>query len=40
MKKIILRNREEYKWNGRTYDSIASEENDEEITEEEFTRGF
>lgn len=20
MKKIILRNREEYKWNGRTYD--------------------
>lgn len=38
MKKIILRNREEYKWDGRTYDSIASEENDEEITEEEFKK--
>lgn len=38
MKKIILRNREEYKWNGRTYDPIASEENDEEITEEEFKK--
>lgn len=34
MKKIILRNREEFKWDGRTYDFIASEENDEEITKE------
>ena len=38
MKKIILRNREEYKWNGRTYDFTASEENDEEITKEEFEK--
>lgn len=38
MKKIIVRNREEYKWNGRTYDFIASEENDEEITKEEFKK--
>lgn len=38
MKKVIVRNREEYKWNGRTYDSIASEENDEEITKEEFEK--
>lgn len=29
MKKIIVRNREEYKWDGRTYDFIASEENDD-----------
>ncbi len=38
MKKIIVRNREEYKWNGMAYDFIASEENDEEITEEEFKK--
>lgn len=38
MKKIIVRNREEYKWNGRTYDFIASEENDEEIAKEEFKK--
>lgn len=38
MKKIIVRNREEYKWDGRTYDFIASEENDEEITKEEFEK--
>ena len=38
MKKIIVRNREEQKWNGRTYDFIASEENDEEITKEEFEK--
>lgn len=38
MKKIIVRNREEYKWGGRTYDFIASEENDEEITKEEFEK--
>ena len=38
MKKIIVRAREEYKWNGRTYESIASEENDEEIIKEEFEK--
>lgn len=38
MKKIIFRNREEFKWSGRTYDFIASEENDEEITKEEFEK--
>ncbi len=38
MKKIIFKNREEFKWNGRTYDFIASEENDEEITKEEFEK--
>lgn len=38
MKKIIVRDRDEYKWNGRTYDFIASEENDEEITKEEFKK--
>ena len=38
MKKIIVRNREEYKWNGRTYDFIASEENNEVITKKEFIK--
>lgn len=38
MKKIIFRNREGFKWDGRTYDFIASEENDEEITKEEFKK--
>jgi hypothetical protein len=38
MKKIIFKNREEFKWDGRTYDFIASEENDEEITKEEFEK--
>ena len=38
MKKVIFKNREEFKWNGRTYDFIASEENDEEITKEEFQK--
>lgn len=38
MKKIILRNREKYKWNGRTYDFIASEENNEVITKKEFKK--
>lgn len=38
MKKIIVRNREQYKWGGMTYDFIASEENDEEITKEEFEK--
>lgn len=38
MKKIILRNREEYKWGGRTYDFIASEENNEPITKKEFKK--
>lgn len=38
MKKIIVRNRAEYKWNGITYDFIASQENDEEITKEEFEK--
>lgn len=38
MKKIIFRNREEFKWNGRTYDFIASEENNEVITKEEFEK--
>lgn len=38
MKKIIVRNREEYKWNGRTYDFIASEENNEPITKKEFKK--
>lgn len=38
MKKIIFRNREEFKWNGRTYDFIASEENNEPITKKEFKK--
>ena len=38
MKKIIFRNRDEFKWNGRTYDFIASEENGEEIVEEKFKK--
>lgn len=38
MKKIILRNREEFKWDGRTYDFIASEENNEPITKKEFKK--
>ena len=38
MKKIIVRDREEYKWNGRTYDFIASEENNEVITKKEFKK--
>lgn len=38
MKKIIVKNREEYKWKGGTYDFIASEENNEEITKEEFEK--
>lgn len=38
MKKIIFRNREEYKWDGRTYDFIASEENNEVITKKEFKK--
>ena len=38
MKKIIFKNREEFKWNGRTYDFIASEENAEKITKEEFKK--
>lgn len=38
MKKIIVRNREEYKWDGRTYDFIASEENNEVITKKEFKK--
>lgn len=38
MKKIILKNREKYKWTGRSYDFISSEENDEEIMEEEFKK--
>lgn len=38
MKKIIARNREEYKWDGRTYDFIASEENNEPITKKEFKK--
>ena len=38
MKKIIFRNREEFKWDGRTYDFIASEENNEPITKKEFKK--
>lgn len=38
MKKIILRNREEFKWDGKTYDFVAAEENDEAITKEEFEK--
>lgn len=38
MKKIIFKNREEFKWNGRTYDFIASEENNEVITKKEFKK--
>lgn len=38
MKKIIVRNREKYKWDGRTYDFIASEENNEVITKKEFKK--
>lgn len=38
MKKIIVRNREEFKWDGRTYDFIASEENNEVITKKEFKK--
>ena len=38
MKKVIFKNREEFKWDGRTYDFIASEEDDEEITKEEFEK--
>ena len=38
MKKVIFKNREEYKWGGRTYDLIASEENNEPITKKEFKK--
>lgn len=38
MKKIIFKNREKFKWDGRTYAFIASEENNEVITKKEFKK--
>lgn len=38
MKKIIFKNREKFKWDGRTYDFIASEENHEAITKKELKK--
>lgn len=38
MKKVIFKNREKFKWDGRTYDFIASEENNEVITKKEFKK--
>lgn len=38
MKKIIFKNREKFKWDGRSYDFIASEENNEVITKKEFKK--
>lgn len=38
MKKIIFKNREEFKWDGRTYNFISSEENNEVITKKEFKK--
>lgn len=41
MKKIIFKNREEFKWNGRTYDFYGKIEVLGYDTESaEFTRGF
>ena len=38
MKKIIFKNREKIKWDGRTYEFIASEENNEVVTKKEFKK--
>lgn len=38
MKKIIFKNREKFKWDGRTYTFIASEKNNEVITKKEFKK--
>lgn len=38
MKKIIFKNREKFKWDGRTYNFISSEENNEVITKKEFKK--
>lgn len=38
MKKIIFKKREKYKWDGRTYEFIASQENNKVITKKEFKK--
>lgn len=38
MKKIIFKNREKFKWDGRTYDFISSKRVNEVITKKEFKK--
>ena len=38
MKKIIFKNREKFKWDGRTYEFISSQKSNEVITKKEFKK--